>query len=82
MYSFLSILRVLRTNIAHLVSWNADPIECGFDRDTTVGDTISDAPTMQNRYVQLLNRLIVESPTSHIAKSIAHKVILWKKLCI
>lgn len=88
MFAFVICLRLLRINIAHLVAWKVDPAECGFvDQETTAVETKDEkdekagktrAPRgqsmLQARYTALLNRLILEEPTSTLAKGLSKVV--------
>ncbi|ETO32281.1 vcbs repeat containing protein, partial [Reticulomyxa filosa] len=65
MLALLTVLRALRTNITHLVTWNVDPTSCGFNKRQTddLGLELEESLTIRERYVKLLNRLVFDRPS-------------------
>jgi len=70
MFAFLTCLNLLRINISHLVGWKVDPAECGLTQDKNEDKDKS----MQTRLVALLNKLILNTPTSKLSLVISSKV--------
>ncbi|ETO25164.1 hypothetical protein RFI_11981 [Reticulomyxa filosa] len=76
MLALLTVIRVLRTNITHLVTWNVDPKSCGFNKRKVdeMGMEIPNTPTVRERYVTLLNRLVFDRPHRETTKALEDEV--------
>ena len=77
MLCFVVIIKLLRTNINHLISWNIDPYSVGFNnkqRDEIFNEEISNSLTVRQRYVTLLNRLVFDRPTLNISKLLEDEI--------
>ena len=56
MFTLLIIIKLIRANIMHFVSWNVDPRSIGFDNKNNdeLGEVIKNSLTIPERYVNFI----------------------------
>ena len=69
--TLLVVIRLLKTNILHLTTWNVDSNSVGFnDMKKDKFGRILNKKTIRERYVTLLNKLVFDRPTRKASKRI------------
>eukprot|EP01084_Bolivina_argentea_P071946 130688_1 len=76
MLTLVIAVRLLRTNINHLISWNVDPRSVGLNnkKRDELGIEIATSKTVRERYVLLLNKLVFDRPILQVSKLIENDI--------